>query len=152
MMRYEALMLTVPEITQDETRTLESQVETVIKNNGASLLSFERWGKYRLAYPVKKNEYGVYFLVRFEAEKVAELLPAMRTLFAVKFNDLIMRSMIDRLPNHGSLEYQKPHSLEDAPVKEMNPFAKEGRESRGFQKNQDSEDSFVEQDNFEEAE
>ncbi len=68
MLRYEALMLVIPEITHDEAKALESQVESVVKNGGGATLSFERWGKYRLAYPVKRNEYGIYFLVRFEVD------------------------------------------------------------------------------------
>lgn len=122
MLRYEALMLAVPEITQDETKTIESQIQGVIKNAGGSTLSFERWGKYRLAYPIKRNEYGVYFLVRFEAEEVGALLKELQSLFVMRLNDLVMRNMIISLEGKRSLEYQRPHSLEEAPPKEAGFF------------------------------
>ena len=79
MLRYEALMLAVPEITQDEVKNLESQFEGAVSGSKGAMLSFERWGKYRLAYPVKKNEYGVFFLARCEtAEKPEALLKAIQ--------------------------------------------------------------------------
>ena len=59
-------MLTVPEITADETKSIEQQFDRVVADKKGTMVSFERWGKYRLAYPVKKNDYGVYFLARFE--------------------------------------------------------------------------------------
>lgn len=128
MLRYEALMLVIPEVTQDETKALESQVEGVVKQGGGTALSFERWGKYRLAYPVKKNEYGVYFLARFQAEKPEAMLKELQTLLAVKFNDVVMRSMISALDSKQSLEYQRPHSLEEAPAKEATGFMREPRD------------------------
>ncbi len=128
MVRYEALILAVPEITQDETKQLESLVANLVNKAQGSTLSFERWGKYRLAYPVKRNDYGVYFLTRFETQHDAtELLKEMQILFAVKLNDVVMRTMLNALNPKGSLEYQRPHSLEEAPPKEAGSFMREGK-------------------------
>jgi len=69
MLKYETLILSVPEATTDEANKMESQVNKIIEANKGKLISFDRWGKYRLAYPVKKNKYGVYFLTRFEIPK-----------------------------------------------------------------------------------
>lgn len=115
MMRYEILMLAVPEITNDEARSLETQLDRIIKKAKGTVISFERWGKYRLAYPVKKNEYGVYFLTRFEAEEANEMLDGLRAYFTLKANDLIMRHMCARLDEKASLDYDRPPSLEMAP-------------------------------------
>ncbi|HZW60619.1 MAG TPA: 30S ribosomal protein S6 [Candidatus Babeliales bacterium] len=151
MLRYEALMLAVPEITQDEVKNLETQFEGAVSGNKGNMLSFERWGKYRLAYPVDKNEYGVYFLARFEtAEKPEALLKALQTLFKVKVNDLVMRDMIAKLDPSAPLTYQRPHSLEEAPAhKDVNAFLRENkmegvfgnqRPSRGGQDSDDMDD------------
>jgi small subunit ribosomal protein S6 len=125
MMRYELLMLSVPEITLDEAKALESQIERTIRDAKGAVLSFDRWGKYRLAYPVKKNDYGVYFLTRFEIEDSNELLEELKSVFMVKLNDTIMRHMISRLNLKDSLEYQKPQSLEEAPARDMNTFIRD---------------------------
>jgi small subunit ribosomal protein S6 len=116
MVRYEVLILTVPEITQDETKSLETQLSGVITKGNGALISFERWGKYALAYPVKKNSYGVYFLARFETENSgsAALIEAIRHLCAVKFDGLVMRSMVSVLDPKKPLTYHRQHSLEEA--------------------------------------
>ncbi len=117
MQRYEALLLTIPEITKDETTKVESDLDTLTKKNKGAMISFERWGKYRLAYPVRKNDYGVYFLMRFEVDKDhnTALLDDMRSVFKLKLSDIVMREMVTRLDPDGSLAYQRPESLEETP-------------------------------------
>lgn len=119
MVRYEVLMLTIPEVTEDEIKGIESQLQGVLRGVKGTLVSFERWGKYRLCYPVKKNEYGVYFLVRFELPVEAmNILDELKALINVKFYDIIMRSMFSVLDPKQSLVYQRPTSLEEAPRRE----------------------------------
>ena len=125
MIRYEILILTIPEITKDEASTLEFQVDKLINQVKGSLISFERWGKYRLAYPVRKNDYGVYFLVRFEIEDKHSILKELNSLFAVKFSDIVMRNFVAKLAPDQSLEYQKPPSLEDTPKRHISSFLEE---------------------------
>ncbi|HVX00024.1 MAG TPA: 30S ribosomal protein S6 [Candidatus Babeliaceae bacterium] len=131
MLRYETLFLAVPEITADEATTLESQFEKVLKEKKGNSLSFERWGKYKLAYPVRKNDYGVYYLARFEIEpeNTQTILDGLRTLMAVKYNELVMRYMICALDAQGSLTYQRPESLEEAPARDVEAFLKENKMS-----------------------
>jgi small subunit ribosomal protein S6 len=127
MSRYEALMLTVPEITADEAKTVEQQFNRVVADNKGSMISFERWGKYRLAYPVKKNEYGVYFLARFEVTESEPLIGEIKELLMVKLHEIIMRSMVSVLGKEQSLAYQRPQSLEEAPAREVGSFMRENR-------------------------
>lgn len=127
--RYEALLLTVPEITADETKSIEQQFGRLVSDKKGSMISFDRWGKYRLAYPIAKNDYGVYFLARFETENPNPLVQEVETLLGVKLHEVIMRSMVSKLGPRQSLEYQRPPSLEDAPTRaEGSPF-KDGRGS-----------------------
>jgi ribosomal protein S6 len=129
MLRYETLFLAVPEITADETTALESAFDKVVHEAQAKVLSFERWGKYRLAYPVRKYDYGVYFLARFEVapEHKDRLLEALRTLTAVRYGDIVMRSVIVRLDEKASLEYTRPESLEETPTRDVETFLKENK-------------------------
>lgn len=138
MQRYEALLLAVPEVTADETSTLESQLHDVISKNKGETLSFDRWGKYRLAYAVRKNEYGVYFLARFEipTKEPAAVIEKLRQLFAVKYNDIVMRHVVARLDNDASLEYKRPESLEETPRRDVDSFR------RGAGPRRDSRRSF----------
>lgn len=133
MFRYEILMLAVPEITQDEIKQLEDRLEKTIESFKGGIISFERWGKYRLAYPIKKNDYGVYILVRFETkEQPTPLLEELKTIFAVKLNEIVMRHMITKLDPAASLAYNRPHSLEDAPPREVGSFMRDNKDGAPF--------------------
>lgn len=123
--RYEVLVLTVPEITQDETKQLEAEFDRFITKSKGSVLSFERWGKFKLTYPIRGNAYGVYFLVRFEMPTTD--LKELNDLFSIKFHTIVMRHLVSRL--HGdSLIYQRPKSLEESPTsRDMDSFLKENQ-------------------------
>lgn len=129
MMLYETLVLAAPEITAAETTDLESFLEKTIKKLNASVRSFDRWGKYRLAYPIKKRDYGVYFLIRYEvdAENCKALMEELHNLFTVKLPQTVMRYMTSRLDQAQSLSYQKPESLEDMPTQDVDTFIRENK-------------------------
>jgi small subunit ribosomal protein S6 len=129
LQRYETLYIAVPEITKDEAGSVEKELTKAVKDAKGGVISFERWGKYHLAYPVRNNEYGVYYLMRFEVdnEQKAEVLQALKNLYRVRFNDLVMRNIIVHLPSEGSLEYKRPESLEEAPSKDIDVIMKESK-------------------------
>lgn len=129
MTRYETLLLATPEITGDEISMMEKHLETIAKKAGGSLISYEKWGKYRLAYPVKHNDYGVYILARFETgeDKKQAAVQEVRTLCDIKHPNIIMRHMTTKLEPKVSLEYIKPDSLEDTPTHDVDTFLRENR-------------------------
>lgn len=129
MLRYETLFLTIPEITADEISVIEKQLEKLAQDAKATILSFEKWGKYKLAYPVRKYDYGVYFLVRFEIDNDHKniLLENIKTLFSVKQFDLVMRFTTQKLDPKGTLEYKRPESLEEVPTRDVDTFLKENK-------------------------
>jgi len=130
MLRYEVLLLTVPEITKDESQNIQDLFSKAIRKAKGEMTSFDRWGKYRLAYLVRKNEYGVYFLVRFSvlSEERDALLDDLRDIFVFKCNNLIMKHMFQRLDDNASEEYKRPESLEDNP-QDLNDFLKKNEMS-----------------------
>lgn len=131
--RYEILLLTVPELTKDEAQSLEKVVEKTVTAYQGSMISWDRWGKYQLQYPVRKNDYGIYFLARFNVNKehVNAILQAFNTLCAVNLIDVIMRHMITVLPAQVSLEYKRPESLEEVPAHEVSSFLKDAADGMG---------------------
>jgi len=119
-------MLATPAITQDEASNVEKGIQELVKEAKGSVISFERWGKFRLAYPVKKNDYGIYFLTRFEVPTAQTVLETIKTAFAVKYNEIVMRHVVVRLDEKQSLEYKRPQSVEDAPVaRDVDSFLRE---------------------------
>lgn len=127
--RYETLILVVPQVTKDEASDIEAQFQKTVKKANGGMISYDRWGKYRLSYPVKKNEYGVYFLARFEVDraKSGELVKDIKSLFEVRYPVLVMRNMTTALQPGQSLAYQKPESLEDTPMKDVDSFIRENK-------------------------
>lgn len=117
MHRYETLFVTVPELSAEEATALTTALEQSITTAGGTMISCERWGKYHLAYPIKKHEYGIYYLVRFEAPapQHQEMLAQVKALLTVKHGDIVLRSLNTVLSPKVSLAYQRPESLEDAP-------------------------------------
>jgi ribosomal protein S6 len=134
--KYEALLLTIPEITGDEAKDLEMQLDKVVRGAKGATVSFERWGKYKLAYDVKKNEYGVYYLMRFDVDKGTNLINDLKTYINVKLSTIVMRDMISVLDPKAPSTYQRPRSLEEAPTRE-----------EGFQRESRGSDFFLSADN-----
>jgi len=65
---YEALYIVMPDVDDDGIQTVDKAVQSLITENGGSIVRSEIWGKRKLAYAVKKQTEGTYILVRFEAE------------------------------------------------------------------------------------
>jgi ribosomal protein S6 len=138
--QYEALLLTVPEITGDEIKHLESTLDKTIKAGTGSTISFERWGKYKLAYDINKNDYGIFFLMRFEIPQGTTVVNEMKTLLKVKLNNVVMRDMISALNPKHPLTYQRPRSLEEAPARESESFSRDNKMSGFFSSHDDKDD------------
>ena len=129
MSRYEILFLTIPEITEDESSSLEKHFDKVVSDVKGEVISYERWGKYKLAYPIRKYDYGVYYLMRFDVDDTTKeaLIEVLKTSFQVKYIELVMRSMLGALDMRDSLEYKRPESLEETPSAEIESFLKESK-------------------------
>lgn len=126
---YETLILAVPEVTKDEVALLEKQFEQKVKSAKGAIVSFERWGKYKLAYSIRKNDYGVYFLARFQIEDQAaagDLIKDIHDLFIIKLNGIVMRDMTTALQG-SDLSYVKPESLEETPARDIDSFLRENK-------------------------
>jgi len=129
----------VPEITGDEVKHLETTLDKTIKTGTGSTISFERWGKYKLAYDINKNDYGIFFLVRFEVPQGTTIVNDIKTLLKVKLNNVVMRDMISVLNPKHPLTYQRPRSLEEAPAREAENFSKD-KMSNFFSSHDDKDD------------
>ena len=128
MILYETLILAVPEITNDETKQLEKQFDTILQKNKSAKVSFERWGKYKLAQQVNKNSYGVYFLVRYEVDKehMNALLPELYDYLKLKAANFVMRFMNTALDPRKGLTYVKPAPLDES-ARDIDKFLKDNK-------------------------
>jgi small subunit ribosomal protein S6 len=60
---YEILFIADPNLGEPEVDTLTSTVQGFVEKEGGKIQKIEKWGKKRLAYPVKKHRDGSYVLV-----------------------------------------------------------------------------------------
>lgn len=66
--QYETTFIVNPHLSQEDTEACIQKYVQWIEKNGGKVKRVERWGKRRLAYEIKKQQYGFYAYIRFEAE------------------------------------------------------------------------------------
>jgi small subunit ribosomal protein S6 len=66
---YEAMFLVSPGDAADLGGVVEHIKETIARGEG-QLISLKKWDERRLAYEIKKNKRGVYFLAYFSCDPV----------------------------------------------------------------------------------
>lgn len=59
MNQYEVAVLYHPDLEVDLTKA-EERVTKIFTDNGGKITGTDNWGKRKLAYPIKKQEYAVY--------------------------------------------------------------------------------------------
>lgn len=68
MKKYESLYVIVPELNEEETKSVIDKFNGIITANGGEIVNVDEWGKRRLAYPIDYKNEGYYVLVVFESE------------------------------------------------------------------------------------
>ena len=64
MAKYETMLVTTATLDEEATAALVGKFKSLIEANG-TIDSVEDWGKRRLAYPINKENEGVYTLINF---------------------------------------------------------------------------------------
>ena len=67
-MKYEMLYLIDSSIAEEARDALIAKFEDVVKNLGGTVLSTDKWGVKKLAYPINYKSDAFYVLMTFEAE------------------------------------------------------------------------------------
>jgi small subunit ribosomal protein S6 len=63
---YEILFIADPGLGEPEVDALTAQVQGFVEQAGGKLQKLEKWGKKRLAYPVRRHHEGSYVLLAVE--------------------------------------------------------------------------------------
>jgi|ERR1035437_9950040 small subunit ribosomal protein S6 len=91
MNQYEIAVLYHPDLEIDLDKAT-SRVEKVFTTNGGKVINADNWGKRKLAYPIKKNEYAVY--VFYTLELPAEAVSKVENTLSI--TDEVIRFLIVR--------------------------------------------------------
>jgi small subunit ribosomal protein S6 len=63
--KYEVFFIVDPDLPDSDLKSLETRLNEIVSREGGIVLSYNSWGKKKLAYPVKKRSRGHYFLMEF---------------------------------------------------------------------------------------
>jgi small subunit ribosomal protein S6 len=63
---YELMFIVRPDMTEEDQDKLVSTLETAVTSSGGKVKTFEKMGKRRLAYTVRRFHDGLFMLLTFE--------------------------------------------------------------------------------------
>ncbi len=68
MRQYETVFLISPNLEEEETTKIITQISGIISKKKGKLIQEDRWGKKKLAYPIKKFEEAFYVFFHYEGD------------------------------------------------------------------------------------
>jgi small subunit ribosomal protein S6 len=63
MQGYESVIILDPNVTEEDQQGLLVRLKETVAGEGGSVVHEVPWGRRKLAYPVKKRDYGIYHLL-----------------------------------------------------------------------------------------
>lgn len=100
MRRYETIFIAHADLPGDTIDELVEQFRKIIIDLKGVVVKVEKWGKRKLAYPIKKHENGHYILMDFVGEK-AILTKLERNM---KFNEKVLKYLSVKKAERVNLE------------------------------------------------
>ncbi|HEV2403196.1 MAG TPA: 30S ribosomal protein S6 [Candidatus Saccharimonadales bacterium] len=96
MYQYEVAVLYHPDLEIDLEKT-SAKVEKIFTAAGGKVIHTDNWGKRKLAYPIKKNDYAVYVFY------TVELKPEVTSKIegALNISSEVIRYLITRVDHKG---------------------------------------------------
>ncbi|RUM68163.1 MAG: 30S ribosomal protein S6 [Sulfurovum sp.] len=121
MNNYETLYVLKPTLTDEETAANIAKIEAILVREGAEILATNNMGMRKLAYPVEKNERGVYTIVYFKAEGTV-IHELERNL---KFNEEVIKYLTVRYTKQKELTQFAKLVAASTPKEEVAPVETE---------------------------
>lgn len=91
MNKYESVIILNPELTEENEEKQVNKIEELIKANG-TLENTERLGKKKLAYEIRKQNEGLYYLLEFESDP--DFIKELERIYRI--TDEIMKFIVVR--------------------------------------------------------
>lgn len=94
MENYEAMLIVIPELDEEQGENTISRFQTIIERTGGEVGNVNHWGRRKLAYEIDNRSDGFYAVMEFTVGE--------RTLWELKrilrVSDDVLRHMIVKLP------------------------------------------------------
>ncbi|MFZ3150388.1 MAG: 30S ribosomal protein S6 [Anaerolineaceae bacterium] len=92
MHNYELVYILQADLDEATLAAAVDNVEALLKNNNGEIVKIDRWGKRKLAYPIRKMNEGYYVFVSFNYDP-KDVATLKRTL---GYNEQIIRYIVVR--------------------------------------------------------
>jgi small subunit ribosomal protein S6 len=135
MRRYETIYILRPNLGEEQINTIIDNANTIITNEGGTIIDLDRWGLRKVAYPIKKETQGIYILCDYATEPAAVL--EMERKFRI--DDSVLKYMTIKLADDITAEKIEQAKLETTTRKAAKESG-ETEEIEGF----DADDVVVE--------
>jgi small subunit ribosomal protein S6 len=91
--RYELAVIINPDVTEEDIPSVLDKMTQFISQMGGTTIKVDRWGRRKLAYPIKHYREGEYVVTQLELEpnKAGELKASLR------LSDEFLRHLLVRL-------------------------------------------------------
>ncbi len=107
MRKYETFFIVDPDLPDEVSQAADDKIKGVVASQGGAVLSYEPWGKNKLAYPVKKRTRGSYILMQYaggpalvaELERIMRLDERVLKFITVKLDDRFDPAREESSPN-----------------------------------------------------
>lgn len=119
---YETIVILDSLMAPKEIDALLEQVTGIIKENGGTVRKTDKWGKKRMAYEIRKKQYGFYAAIEFEGPGII-----IKTLESdYNYNDKIIRYLTykydkQKLQSLKKLAEKEAAVAQSAPAEEVTP-------------------------------
>ena len=90
MNKYEMMFIVKSQGEEKDVKNVVADVEKILKDNNAKISESKELGLKKLAYPVKKEINGYYYLINFEASK--EIIAEVDR--RIRINESVLRHLI----------------------------------------------------------
>jgi small subunit ribosomal protein S6 len=140
MRRYDLIFIVQPDLSEDETKAVADRYLQIITAQKGVIIKTEDWGKRRLAYDIKKQSRGNYFLVDFygpgvmikEIERNLKIDDNILKFLTVKTRDSFDPETLEE-------ELKKEQLLQEAQIPSDEPEPEETLETVGEENDLDKE-------------
>ena len=100
---YETTIIVDPQLDQTKIEELVNKIQKMITDEGGSIRKVEHWGKKRMAYEIKKKQYGYYIYFLYDSN--GKSLPNLEKEF--RLNEFIIRDLTVRLDDKAIKQLEK---------------------------------------------
>lgn len=90
MQNYETVIVVHPRFSDAEAAEFSEKTKQIISKEGGEILSEDKWGRRKLAYPIRHQREGYYLYLKYRAP--GQLIAKLNQQFRI-LQDTVLRSL-----------------------------------------------------------